>query len=111
MLSLLKKSDAPPPVQPFWHPDFRSREKLPDIKVVRTAFFINGPAIFVVLALGLYLGYQEVQLHSLNKQIADTEARIARDKKPSEQFVAPYKKFVPEEARINEVNTFVKSSP
>ena len=111
MLSLLKKSDAPPPVQPFWHPDFRSREKLPDIKVVRTTFWINGPAIFVVLAVGLYLGYTEVQLHSLKKQIADTEARIKRDEKPSEQFVAMFEKFKPEETRINEVNTFVKSKP
>jgi hypothetical protein len=111
MLSLLKKSDAAPLVQPFWHPDFRNREKLPDIKVVRTTFWINGPAIFIVIALGLYFGVQEWQLRALKMQIADTEARIARDKRPSEQAVALFKKFQPEEARIIEVNTFVNSKP
>jgi hypothetical protein len=111
MLSLLKKSDAPPPVQPFWHPDFRHQQKLPDIKAVRTTFWINGPALFVVLALGLYFGLQEWQLRALNIQIADAEARIKRDKKGSEQNVALFKKFETEEARIGEVDAFVKSKP
>ena len=46
MLSLLKKkSDAAAPAVPAWHPNFRDYEKLPDVKVVRTAFFINAAAI------------------------------------------------------------------
>lgn len=110
-LKLLKKSDAPPPVQPFWHPDFRQRQKLPDIKAVRTTFWVNGPAIFVALALGLYFGLQEWQLRNLNLQIAEADARITRDKKGSDQAIALFKKFQGEEARINEVDAFVKARP
>ena len=53
---LKKKSEASAaPAVPNWHPNFRNFEKLPDIKVVRTAFFVNGAAVSVALALGLVL--------------------------------------------------------
>ena len=50
MLSLLKKKSeaAAAPTVPAWHPNFRNYEKLPDLKVVRTAFFVNGAAIFMI---------------------------------------------------------------
>ena len=73
MLSFLKKkSDASTAAQvPPWHPNFRNYEKLPDVKQVRTAFFVNAAAITVALALLTYFGVQEWQLRSLNAQIAD----------------------------------------
>lgn len=113
MLPLLKKkSDAPTgPVVPAWHPNFRDYEKLPDVKVVRTAFFANGAAIVVLLALGIYFGINEWQLHVINAQVAEADAQIARDKKPSDQNVALFKKFQAEAAKVTEVDTFVASRP
>ena len=113
MLSLLKKkSDASAaPQVPAWHPNFRNYEKLPDIKVVRTAFFVNGAAIFVAVGLLLYFGFQEWQLHVLNGQVADWQRQIDRDKPESDKAVALYKKFVAEEAKIDDVDAFVKSKP
>lgn len=113
MLSLLKKkSDATAAVQiPPWHPNFRNYEKLPDIKVVRTAFFVNGVAIFLAVGLLTYFSFKEWQIHSVNVQIADWERQIERDKKMSDQAVAHFKKFQAEEAKIAEVDTFVKSKP
>src|SRR5207244_3711979 len=95
MLSLLKKkSDAAvAPQMPAWHPNFRNYAKLPDIKVVRTAFFINGVAITITLAAMIYLGIQEWQLRSINNQIADWQRQIDRDKKASDTAVALFKKF------------------
>jgi len=113
MLPFLKKkseADAAPAV-PMWHPNFRNYEKLPDVKVVRTAFFVNGAAIFVALGLGVYFGLQEWQLHSLRGQIASNDRIIARDRKISDQAVAQFKKFQSEEARIDEAGAFVKSKP
>ena len=104
MLSLLKKkSDAAAPAVPAWHPNFRDYEKLPDVKVVRTAFFINAAAIVVVLALGIYVGINEYKLKELRKQIQEADAQIARDKKPSDAQVALYKKFQAEEVKVNDV--------
>lgn len=111
MLSLLKKKSevADAPTVPAWHPNFRNYEKLPDIKVVRTAFFVNGVAISIALAVGIYFGFKEWQLHVLNGQIAQVEAQINRDKRASDQAVALFRKFQADEARSSEVDTFVKS--
>lgn len=113
MLSLFrKKSDeAAAAVTPAWHPNFRDYEKLPDVKVVRTAFFVNGGAVFVALALAVYAGTQELHLHTLGTQIAEEQAKIDRARKGSEQAVAAFRKFQAEEAVAQEVDAFVKSRP
>jgi hypothetical protein len=110
MLSLLKKkSDAAAPAVAPWHPNFRNYEKLPDIKVVRTAFFINGAAIFLAIGLATYFGFKEWQLRVIRGQIADAERLIARDKPSSDQAVALFKKFQAEESKVTEVDAFLKS--
>ena len=113
MLSLLKKKSeaAAAPAVPMWHPNFRNYEKLPDIKVVRTAFFINGIAITITLGLATYFGFNEWKLRVLNAQIADQDRVIAANKPASDRAVAEFKKFQAEEAKINEVDTFLKSKP
>jgi hypothetical protein len=113
MLSLLKKKSesVAAPAGLRWHPDFRLQAKLPDIKVVRTAFFINGAAALVVIALATYLGYNEWQLRALNAQVAEADAQIARQKPASLQAVGLFKKFQAEEARIKEVDAFVSAKP
>src|SRR3954467_9266077 len=106
MLSLLKKKSeaSAAPTVPHWHPNFRNFEKLPDTKVVRTAFFINGAAIFVALALGIYFGSQEWRLRGLNAQVADEQRKIEKTKRPSDQAVAMFKKFQGEETRTTEID-------
>ncbi len=113
MLSLLKKkSEADSaPVVPAWHPNFRNYERLPDVKAVRTAFFINGVSITLVVALAAYFGFREWQLYSLGQQITQVQAQINRDKPTSDLALALYKKFQAEEARLAEVDTFVNSKP
>lgn len=107
---LKKKSDAAAaPLVPAWHPNFRNYEKLPDIKVVRTAFFVNGAAVSVALALLIYFGMQEWQIHGLKVQVAEAQGQIDQNKPGSDKSVALFKKFQSEEARIIEVDNFVKS--
>ncbi len=115
MLSLLKKKPeaaAPAaPVLPPWHPNFRNFERLPDTKVVRTTFFVNGIAIVVALIALLWFSYQEYQLHDLNRQIGEWQVQINRDRHSSDLAIALYKKFQAEAARVNEVSAFVRSKP
>ncbi len=112
MLRLKKKSEAAAvPLVPPWHPNFRNVEKLPDIKVVRTAFFVNFAAItLLVVALG-YLGFDEWRTRGLKTQRDQWDAQIARDKRVSDQAVALYRRFQAEEAKIAEVDAFVQSKP
>jgi hypothetical protein len=110
-LTLTKKSSAAVVVVPPWHPNIRMAENLPDTKVVRTAFFVNGAAMLVAISLALYLGIQEWKLHEVNKQIADWQRQIDRDKKESAEKVALYQNFKAEEAKTNEVSDFIESEP
>jgi len=112
MLSLKKKPEAAAASEmPPWHPNLRNFARLPDTKVVRTAFFINGAFIFLALGFLLWFSYQEYKLHNLERQIADWDRQINRDKKDSDAFVALYGKFQGEQARVNEVDAFLKSKP
>jgi len=113
MLPLLKKKSKADtgPVVPAWHPNFRNFEKLPDTKVVRTAFFINGVAITLAVAAVIYFGLDEWRLRGIRQQIDMVQAQIDRDKKANDQAVALFKKFQAEEAKVNEVDAFVKSKP
>jgi hypothetical protein len=110
-LTRTKKSEASGPAVPAWHPNLRIEENLPDTKVVRTAFFVNGAAALVAIALLLYLGHQEWSLHEVNKQIADLQRNIDRDKFESARAVTLYGDFKSEEAKMLEVSDFVASKP
>jgi hypothetical protein len=110
-LPLKKKSEADVVVVPAWHPNLRIAETLPDTKVVRTAFFVNGAAMLVAIALALYLGIQEWKLHEVNKQIAEWQHQIEKDKFLSEQDVRLYQQFKLEEAKTQEVADFMESKP
>ncbi len=100
------KEQAAQPLMPAWHPNFRNYDRLPDTKVVRTAFFINGFAVLVAVLLVLFFAYQEYQISGINSQIATWDEQIERDRQPSSQAVALFKKFQAEEKIINEVSDF-----
>jgi hypothetical protein len=108
---LKKKAEAAASQVPAWHPNFRNYQKLPDIKVVRTAFFINGFA--ALIAIGLIVGtvVREFELYKKREAIAAIQAQIDKDKPESDRAIALYKKFQDEEKRANEVDAFVKSKP
>jgi uncharacterized coiled-coil protein SlyX len=109
---LKKKSEAAVvPLVPSWHPNFRNYEKLPDIKVVRTAFFVNVAAVAIACVALAIFGLQEYKLFQLNSQLAELQRQIDRDKKKSDQAVGLFKKFQSEEAKLTEVDAFRKSKP
>jgi hypothetical protein len=106
MLSLAKKSDEPV-VAPRWHPNFRNFERLPDTKVVRTAFFINTAAIAVAAGMLLWVGYKEYTNHSIREQIARAEADIEANKKQNAEATRLSKLFVEQAKKLEEAEAFV----
>ena len=112
MPSLLKKKvEATTSQVPAWHPNFRNYQKLLDIKVVRTAFFINGFA--ALIAIGLIVGtvVREFDLYKKKESIAQIQAQIDKDEPESKKAIALFNKFKDEEKRANDVEAFVKSRP
>jgi hypothetical protein len=96
-------------LMPSWHPNFRNFERLPDIKVVRTSFFVNCAAIVLTLGFMIYFGLQEYKLHAIRVQIADWQRQIDDNKRPSEQAVRLYAQFQVEERKAAEVAAFVNT--
>lgn len=107
-LPLKKKSDAQPATAPLWHPNFRNFERLPDTKVVRTAFFVNAAAIFVALSLLLALGYREYRLSSLREQIAAAQQTIDKNQKQNAEALRLSKQFADDEKKLLEAAAFVR---
>ena len=105
---LNKKTEPVASTTPAWHPNFRNYERLPDTKVVRTAFFINGFAIFVAAVVILLFAFQEYNRATLAGQVAEWEERIERERAPSAAAVADFKKFQAEQKKIEEVAAFVE---
>lgn len=112
MLTLLKKKpDAAGPKALAWHPNFRNYEKLPDIKVVRTVFFVNVAAITLVVAAAAYVAFDLYSYFSLMSQVAEAEVRIEKDKKASNSAIADFKKFQEEEKKFAEIDAFLTARP
>lgn len=106
----LRKSDAAPDVAPAWHPNFRNFERLPDIKVVRTTFFINTAAVAAALALVLWASYREYHIMNLQGQIDDAQAEIDRDQKQNAEALRLSKIFSDEEKKLLEAGAFMKAA-
>jgi hypothetical protein len=113
MLSSLKKSSDKSSVSmmPAWHPNFRNFERLPDTKVVRTTFFINGVAILIATTLAIYVAYREVELSTLKGDTNAAQKVVDDNKLASDQAVALFKKFQAEEKKIFELQKFRSVSP
>jgi hypothetical protein len=106
----IKKGDrAAASLMPSWHPNFRNFDRLPDVKAVRTSFFVNCAAIVITAGFSLYFGWQEYSLHAIRVQISDSQRQIDYNQKPSEQAVQLYQQFQAEEQKVAEVAEFVKT--
>jgi len=90
-----------------WHPNFRNVAELPDIKTVRTKFFVNVAGIILALVSLLSWLYVEYNLRALNQQVAGLEQDISHNSKPSREAIANYKKFKDDQGKLTELNTFL----
>lgn len=108
MLSLKRKSDAQPAAAPRWHANFRNFERLPDTKVVRTAFFINTAAVAVAVAALLWVGNMEYTNHSIREQIALAEAEMAANRQQNAEATRLSRQFVEETKKFDEAAAFMR---
>jgi hypothetical protein len=108
MLSLKKKSDAQPVAVPRWHTNFRNFERLPDTKVVRTAFFINTAAVAAAIVMLLWVGYREYQNMSIRDQISRAEGEIAANAKQNAEATRLSKALAEQIKRFDEAAAFVQ---
>lgn len=109
MASLLKRKTDAAAHNPPWHPNFRNETKLPDVKVIRTSFFVNAGIAVLFGASLLWVAYQEYSRAELKAQIAQATAQIEQDAQANRKAVALYKEFQVEEKKVTELEAFMGS--
>jgi hypothetical protein len=111
MLSLLNRTSAKNAPAPSWswRPNFRNESDLPDIKTVRTKFFVNAVFIASIAVLAILIGFREVKISLLNTEIQELDIRISEIEKKYAKATADFKHFQTQEKSFNEAYALVKS--
>ncbi|MCB1120071.1 MAG: hypothetical protein KJT03_00865 [Verrucomicrobiae bacterium] len=89
-----------------WHQDFRNPETLPDIKVIRTQFFVNFVAIVIPLFVATMWVQKEVLLGSLRSDIAKLEEKKDAMQSSNSNAVGLSRDFVKESAKIESLDSY-----
>jgi len=95
---------------PPWHPDFRDISTLPDVKVVRTSFFINALGVALFAAAALLLGHHEVQRAALREATHQSERQVAENRPRHNQVVQMQRDFDTHARLLTEVTSFAEAS-
>jgi Tfp pilus assembly protein PilN len=107
MKNLIKKQAvAPLP----WHPDFRDLSTLPDVKVVRTDFLVNGVCI-LVLGIVLYLfGSQELRRYELSSETKARQSQMSQNKARHDQVLQLHRDYQTHERFILDLSAYLEDS-
>ena len=105
MISLKKRQQSSGSYD--WRPNFRDYESLPDLRVVRTQFFL--PTLLVALAVGFasYLASREYKAIYLRSEIDAIEAEINEHDVNHAAKVAENAEFMAFERGLDEISEFV----
>ena len=100
---------APIVSQANWHPNFRIAEALPDLKVVRTDFFVNAIFLSLAAVAVFFLAIREYKAFSLKSEIATWEEKIEVSRAENLAYLRLSKAFKDEKAKFEEVRDFVET--
>ncbi len=89
-----------------WHPSFRFDDRLPDLKVVRTSFFVNMLFVTLALAAALFTVFREYTAASLKTDIALAESRVAELSAQNGRLIAMSNEFSLAARKFTEIETF-----
>lgn len=92
---------------PCWHPDFRDPAALPDVKVIRTSFFLNVCAAVVFCGLLIFFFYREFESRSLREQVDSHNIRISERQTQNQHAVDMSREFTNEAAKVSELQEFL----
>lgn len=91
-----------------WRPDFRDRDSLPDIKTVRTSFFLSALAITIAVMSLIHVGFYEYTIYASGNKIEKSKAEVAARQGLHAKAIGMNNKFIDSERRIEEIHTFEK---
>jgi hypothetical protein len=107
-MNLLVKKSAPPAL-PNWHPNFRHVEALPDLKVIRTSFFVNVLFITIATAALLFTAFREYAAFSMRAEIREAERHMEELGPRNGTLLALSREFTEAHRKFNEATEFTKA--
>jgi len=90
-----------------WHPNFRQAATLPDIRAVRSAFFVN--VLFLSLALFLcgYWFFLEYRIATMSDLLASNQSEIAFREKSNRKLLKASIAFEKHQETLDEIKDFI----
>lgn len=98
-----------PAYAPNWHPNFRNTQLLPDLKVVRTTFFINASCIAMAAAALMFTGYREYQAYEFRSRMSEARQRMQEMGEENEKLLNLNKEFMAGLRKFEEAEQFAAS--
>jgi hypothetical protein len=95
------------PVEFPWKTNFRIVKALPDIKAVRSAFFVNFAVITLTIILLTVWAFFEWQAVMVGQMLLSNNAEIAKRKKDNTELLRQSSEFERWASLINEIQGFV----
>ncbi|MGF1450194.1 MAG: hypothetical protein ACFB20_12365 [Opitutales bacterium] len=92
----------------YWHADFRRVDALPDVKVVRTKFFVNFMAVAAPLLLAVWVANNELEAGNLRSEIAALEDSVAAARPRNAEAVKLDQAFAKERGKVHAFTSFYK---
>ena len=89
-----------------WRPDFRDAESLPDIKTVRTSFFVSALAMSIAVISLMQVGFHEYRILSAKGKVDVMNAEIASRQGVHAKAIGMNNQFLEKSRRIDEIDTF-----
>ncbi|TVR48255.1 MAG: hypothetical protein EA425_14690 [Puniceicoccaceae bacterium] len=106
----MKKTKSSLRLEPHWHPNFRNAAALPDLKLVRTHFFVNLISGIVALVVLLTVGYREYYAFNLRASAADLTQQQQNYAAQNRAALELQASLTKEESKVNELADFANQS-
>jgi len=91
-----------------WRPDFRDRDSLPDIKTVRTSFFLSALALTLAAMSVMHVGFHEYTIYSASKKIEKGKTEVSVQQGLHAKAIGMNNRFIESDQRIEEIKAFVE---
>ena len=104
---MIKRSKRQEQAPLYWRPDFRDREQLPDIKTVRTGFFLSALAITLAVMTLIFVGIREYKIMNLKGNIEEVQKEIDVYRVENALIVNKNKAFRDNMLKVQEIVAFV----
>ena len=104
---VIKRSKRQEQAPLYWRPDFRDREQLPDIKTIRTGFFLSALAATLAAMTLIFVGIREYKIMNLKGNIEEIQKEIDVYRVENALIVNKNKAFRENILKIQEIVAFV----